>query len=301
MNTEELKIYLRTVADTTGAKQTQQALRGVADPGGFCRRHRRRLCGAPCGRRLRQLPGRFDYRAARAPAAMRGTSAAYATMATRITNLDAAFARADKSGHEFQIMIGRIAAPAVLTGIMGIGRAIEGVTGLLKDASKAAVDLAKNPLPGAASRPAADRWVGASIGAVYGAAGAVAVCKRRSVSPLAAGRNSRCAGYGKSTSCRAPTMAQEAGATRLLGSDRCRRPRGHATPATPDRAAARRRRSSVPGSPGTPVTVAGAGKDARAATSDDRAADPRSAGGDAGYRSTRGSALPATPRRAHQP
>ena len=27
--TEELKIYLRTVADTTGAKQTQQALRGV--------------------------------------------------------------------------------------------------------------------------------------------------------------------------------------------------------------------------------------------------------------------------------
>ena len=74
---------------------------------------------------------------------MLGTSAAYATMATEITNLDGAFARAGKSGNEFQIMIGRLAAPAALSGITGIGRALEGVTGLLKDASNLAFDLSQ--------------------------------------------------------------------------------------------------------------------------------------------------------------
>ena len=169
-DTEELRIILRTVADTTGAKQTQQTLRGIQTQAVTLA-----ATGTGVFAALRAIDAYVNFLGDSVTALrdhqreMLGTSAAYATMATEITNLDGAFARAGKSGNDFQLMIGRLAAPAALSGITGIGRALEGVTGLLKDASNLAFDLSQRfPVLFAAAQTIPG--IGPSIGQL-GAAG----------------------------------------------------------------------------------------------------------------------------------
>ena len=148
-DTEELRVYLRTIVDLSDARQLQAMLRGferdavrmgaAAGVGGVGVHELMRAIES-----LARFVGDSIDELREHQRITLGTSAAYATWATEVKNLDAAFARAEKTGTAFQVLIGRLAEPAALAGIKGIGQVLEGITGGLTNTSKALAQLAKD-------------------------------------------------------------------------------------------------------------------------------------------------------------